>query len=183
MQTINITSIAAAHEVAAVITGHSEDAELVFEGMTARVRSGAEMTELRFPGCSTVTLSAPRLAYGGTVVDAGLSWSSSSSQPTITGAVRTAQLLAFAAKVADQLNQWVADGQVEVTDTGVQAPEPTPEPKPQPGEHIVTLSKRYGQNERVNYVDAVDEEDARSCFADRPADVQIVSVVATGRRY
>jgi hypothetical protein len=182
MNSIAITGIAAAHNVAAVLTGHDTDAELVFNGATARIRSGAEITELRFPDCSTVTISAPRLAYGGTVIDAGVSWSSSSSQPTLTGAVRTAQVLAFAAKVADQLNLWVADGQITVTDTGVVPAEPQPEPR-QSGEYIVTLSKRYGQNERTNYVDAMDEDDARSCFKDRPADVQIVSVVATGRRY
>lgn len=123
MQTVNIKAISADHTVAGFIVGArgKERVMLMLDGDPAGgsvVTPGREFTELRFTDCATVVIHAPRLAYGGTVVSAGVTWSSSSSDPTIENATRTAQVLAFAVSVAECLNAWVADGSVSVTECG-----------------------------------------------------------------
>lgn len=121
MTTITLNGIAAAHTVASAIAGHGQDFELV-HGDTAsgQVRADREYTELRLTAdgtwaSCTVTIERPSTRYG-SPSPAAVSFSSAASGTTDTVgfARRSADLIAFAAQVAEQLNEWAAAGQLNV---------------------------------------------------------------------
>lgn len=121
MRTISINAIAAANEAATTIEGLGEDFLLVADnGETVDpvgfVRRDRDYTELRTAGdgprSSSVTIERPSFRYGGTLVPATVTWSSSDSRGGIGEARVTARLMAFAAAVAEQLNTWADAGQL-----------------------------------------------------------------------
>lgn len=122
MNDISINSIAAPQDLAShIVCAPDVEARVAFGSDAVVVRGGREYTELRFPNCATITVVMPDIRYGGAVVPATVNWSSSSSDGDLAAASRTATVLAFAAKVAKQLNRWVDDGSVVVDAQGFHA--------------------------------------------------------------
>lgn len=110
-QTISIQSLGAEHNFAQAIEGfHDLTQTTLCAGPVEQVvRANRSMTELRFPGSSTVTIHRVEDVFGERQ-DAFVSWSSSSSAGS--DPVLTARLLAFAAGVVALLNEWAESGQL-----------------------------------------------------------------------
>lgn len=126
----NVTSITGAHEVASALAGFGDDHVQVRVGtlVTNPVRVGTSFAEFRLVRDGrqvggSVTVHMPAIRYGGTFVEATVSWSSSDSSPPLEAGTATAELIAFLARVAEKLNAWVASGELEVADDGVRAPQ------------------------------------------------------------
>lgn len=85
---------------------------------TNAVRGNQAYTSLRFFAEETqewasaeITIERPERRYGDVLYPATVTWSSASSGAWGThAAVLTAELLGFAAQVADQLNEWASAG-------------------------------------------------------------------------
>jgi hypothetical protein len=121
---ISISSIAAAHTVASAIAGHGDDFILTRSGTrltdTRVVRGGRDFTEMRFFteegdwASATVTVERPRNAYGESQgARVNFSSAASGNHDTVEYALATADLIAFAARVAAQLNDWNDRGELD----------------------------------------------------------------------
>lgn len=118
MTTLSITALAADHNFASMIEGFGvepgESAQLTVDDVTTSVRVGYDDIEIRFQDAATVTITRPIQHWNGEWVrPATVTHSSSDSNDEgITAAARTAQVLAFAVRVAQQLNAWAEAGEL-----------------------------------------------------------------------
>lgn len=120
---ISLNGIAAAHTVAAAIEGFHQDFVITRNGKrltdTRVVRADRDYTELRLFtedgdwASASVTIERPMNRFGEkAAARVNFSSAASGNHDTIAYALATANLIAFAARVAAQLNDWDDAGEL-----------------------------------------------------------------------
>jgi hypothetical protein len=117
MTTISVTALAADHNFASAIEGFGvepgKSVELTFDGTSTRVRVGSDIVGIHFEDAATVEIERPTRDWDGTLQRATVTHSSSDSRDRgVKAAIRTATVLAFAARVAEQLDKWAFAGEL-----------------------------------------------------------------------
>lgn len=114
---ISTSALSAAHEIASAIAGHGDTfAVRRGETQTREIRAGQPYTELQLLNGSEWASSTITIRKPDEFTKAEVSWGSSSSRManSVEYALATADLLNLSAAVVLLLNQWAADGSLEV---------------------------------------------------------------------